>query len=100
MGFKQFTYKTEKGEGRFASFYAPHHYIKLEGISIGNIVHDTWEIRFRVMKTEKFTDNNTNCAWIWITLGHKPASLIDAKIWLRANAKRLQEKYQFPVSEG
>lgn len=100
MGFKQFTYKTEKGEGRFASFYDPCHYIKLEGVSIGQIVHKTWRIKFRIMKTEIYTDNNPNCPWVWITLGYKPTSLIDAKIWLRANAERLQTMYKFPVSEG
>lgn len=86
MGTKKFTFKTEKPTGKYKSFDPTTYYIKLDGYKVGLINEDKpHKISLMVEKNERFTDNNPNCPWKWITLKHESNSIDEAKLWLNEN---------------
>lgn len=100
MATKKFTFKTTKPIGRFASFDTAYHEIKLAGKCCGTIgVEAPHKVRLMVMKTEKFTDSNTNCPWTWIKLAKENATVQAAKDWLNENFASINEKYTLYTQE-
>ncbi len=90
----KFTFKTEKSTGQYSSFFKDDHYIKLKKVEVGNIVDQTWQIGFMVVKDDINEDGNPNCDWKWIHLKHKSISLQDAKDFLNRNIDRILKKYK------
>lgn len=89
------TFKTTKPTGRFKSFYDAYHEIKVNGISIGIIDYDgddSFNIRLKIVKNEKFNNNNPNCKWIWIKLTHSFNSLQDAKDKIKSDLADILER--------
>ena len=89
-----FTFKTIKPTGRFKSFNSDNILIKYQGKEVGNIEPEApFRIRLMVMKTDKITDNNPNCAWKWITLKKEFTSLDESKEFLNKNAEAIIKTY-------
>lgn len=90
---KKFTFKTEKGTGRYRAFYSDTHYIKLGGLECGEINDSSpHKIRFMVYKTKEEADKS-NCKWKWITLKKESSSLLEAKEFIKANNDYIQSKF-------
>ena len=91
----RFTFKTDKPTGSYASFFDPHHNIKLNGNKIGSIGHKKpHKIRLMIMKDETHNDGNPNCSWMWTTLKKESETLQGAKDWLNENAELIMAKYK------
>jgi hypothetical protein len=80
---KKFTFKTEKPVGKYSSVHPTIHIIKYDKKECGLIEHGKpFYIRLMVMKTEKITDNNSNCKWKWVTLKKESKTLYEAQNYL------------------
>lgn len=92
-----FTFKTDKPTGRYKAFSNENHYIKYKGAEVGSIDHETFKLRFMVMKTEadKNPDPNPNCAWRWITLKKESKTLQEAKDYANSIIEMLLSRYTF-----
>ncbi len=88
------SFKTNKPTGRYNSFYSAEHIVKVNGKQIGVINDGDWSIRLMVIKDgDRFTDNNPNCNWKWITLSQKSETFDAAKVFLRAFIEIIDSKY-------
>lgn len=95
---KKFTFKTEKTTGRYGSFYSDTHHIKLNKIECGSISDKKpYRIKLKVIKDDINKDGNPNCEWEWITLAKDSGTLTEAKEFLKANYKDIQEKYKICI---
>lgn len=94
---KNFTFKTEKPTGRYASFYSSYHYIKYKGKSVGTIEDKTFKINLYVLKTKEDRqkeNDNPKTNWKWITLKKESKTLKEAQEFLKEKVQILFEKYQ------
>ena len=90
----KFTFKTIKPTGRYRSFEANNHHIKLKRKQLGSI-DDKFphSIRLMVVKKDILEDGNPNCNWKWITLSKKSDSIKEAKEFLNNNIEGIMNKY-------
>ncbi|MBF0553660.1 MAG: hypothetical protein HQK96_03800 [Nitrospirae bacterium] len=77
--------KTTKPSGKYRAFYKPYHEIMYNKIVIGQVLHESWRISLKVIKSDINSDGNPNCKWRWCVLKYKPGSLQDAKDFLKLN---------------
>lgn len=86
----KFTFKTEKPTGRYRSFQAPYHTIKLNGITVGSIDDGhPHNIRLMVIKNDITEDGSPNCKWRWVKLKKESESVALAKEWLKQNTEHI-----------
>ena len=89
------SFKTEKPTGKWAWTQSPFHYIKVDGVEVGVIVHNTWRIRLMVKKEDINEDGNPNCHWKWIQLKKENSTLDEAKNFVKNSMSIISEKYKF-----
>lgn len=98
MKATKFTFRTDKSTGKWRSFYPDSHYIKLNGIDVGQISNESpYAILLRIIKDDINSDGNPNCEWRWAKLKVENKSLADAKNWLNEHFESLSTKYKFPT---
>lgn len=96
----KFTYKKHRPTGRYASFEAEHHDIKLKRNVVGTI-HEIrtigpkshpdegkFKISFMVNGSAK---NNPNCSWRWVSINEVFESSNNAKQWIQHNLSKIQK---------
>ena len=100
---KTFTFKNNIRTGKFRSFESDSCEIKLNGFMVGSIAeirsynqhldNGKFSISFMINKIDLMEDGNPNCPWRWIKINYRGESLKDAKSFVKAFSKNIQEKY-------
>jgi hypothetical protein len=94
-----FTFKTKQSEGKYRSFKPPIHTIKIKRKEVGVIEHETWKIRFMVIKEDINEDGNPNCEWKWIQIKNPSRNLHETKQFLKEYYPAITTQYKLYQSE-
>lgn len=86
----KFTFKANRPTGKYRSFFATTHDIKLKGEVVGEI-DDNLTIRLMILKKDINEDGNPNCKWKWVKLKKKSSTLEEAKEFLNSNIDKIIE---------
>ena len=96
-----FTFKTEKPEGRYRSFFRTTHHIKLNKINVGQIDfrNGKWKVSFMLIKSDIMEDDNPNCVWMWKRLVPEFDNVEQAKSWVKVNSDYIQQTLPIYIGE-
>ena len=90
----KFSFKTEKPTGKYRSFSPSYHYIKMNGVWVGEI-SDSYPHKIRLM----VADENSSGGWCWIRLKKESESIADAKAWLNENYEAINKKFPIYINQ-
>ena len=106
----KFTFKKVIYTGKWKSFQAETHEIKVNKIQVGSIYkvknvgfssedEGKFKIILQVNKKDIMEDNNPNCTWKNITLVGRFNTAQEAKEFLNRNVNKITEKYDLHIEE-